>query len=285
MKGNEALRAAIPRLREAGVEDAARDARLLLAHAMGLAPDRLTLHLADLLTEAQRMAYDAAIAARSARQPVAQITGQRLFWGRSFRVTPDTLDPRPETEALVAEALSRPFVKMADLGTGTGCILISCLLGMPMATGLGTDQSLAALEVAGGNARSHGLATRARFRQANWFQGVSDRFDLIVSNPPYIAAEEMADLSPEVREWEPHAALTPGGDGLDAYRAIAAGAGARLLAGGRLLLEIGPTQGRAVAALLAAQGFEAIRILPDLDGRDRVVAAVAPGQTDRCGSA
>ncbi len=285
MKGNEALRAAIPRLREAGIEDAARDARLLLAHAMDLAPDRLTLHLPDLLSEGQRAAYDAAIAARAARQPVSQIIGQRLFWGRSFRVTRDTLDPRPETEVLVAEALSRPFVKMADLGTGTGCILISCLLDMPMATGLGTDQSLAALEVAGGNARAHGLGTRAQFRQADWFQGIADRFDLIVSNPPYIAADEMPALSPEVRDWEPMAALTPGGDGLNAYRAIALGAGARLMPGGRLLLEIGPTQGAAVVALLAAQGFAGLRILPDLDGRDRVVVAVAPGDADRCGSA
>lgn len=285
LSGSQALRDAIGRLRETGVEDAARDARLLLAHAMGLAADRLTLHLPDILTDAQLRSYQAAIAARSARQPVAQIIGQRLFWGHSFRVTPDTLDPRPETEMLVAEALSLPFVKMADLGTGTGCILISCLLGMPMATGLGTDQSLAALEVAAGNARSHGLATRARFRQADWFQGIADRFDLIVSNPPYIAASEMSALSPEVRDWEPHAALTPGGDGLEAYRTIARGAGARLVPGGRLLLEIGPTQGVAVTGLLAAQGFDAIRILPDLDGRDRVVVAVAPGDAGRCGSA
>jgi release factor glutamine methyltransferase len=284
MKGNEALRAAIPRLREAGIEDAARDARLLLAHAMGLAPDRLTLHLPDPLTEGQQAAYEVAIVARAARQPVSQIIGQRLFWGRSFRVTRDTLDPRPETELLVAEALSRPFVKMADLGTGTGCILISCLLDMPMATGLGTDQSPAALEVASGNARAHGLGSRARFRQADWFSGIADRFDLIVSNPPYIAVDEMPALSPEVRDWEPLAALTPGGDGLDAYRAIALGAGAHLMPGGRLLLEIGPTQGPAVLALLAVQGFESLRILHDLDGRDRVVAAVAPGDAGRCGA-
>ena len=284
MTGADALRAAIPRLRAAGIEEAPRDARLLLAHALHIAPDRVTLHTGDVLSETQEAAFDAAIAARAARQPLSQITGQRLFWGRRFRVTRDTLDPRPETETLVAEALSRPFVKMADLGTGTGCILISCLLGMPMATGLGTDMSEAALAVAEGNAKAHGL-TRARFRQADWFKGITDRFDLIVSNPPYIAADEMADLSPEVREWEPHSALTPGGDGLDAYRAIALGAGARLMPGGRLLLEIGPTQGQAVAALLTAQGFQAIRILPDLDGRDRVVAAIAPGAPDRCGCA
>lgn len=284
VSGSVALRAAIPTLREAGVEDAPRDARLLLAHAMGIAADRLTLHLPDTLTDAQAAAFKSAIAARIARQPLSQITGRRLFWGHMFHVTQDTLDPRPETEILVAEALSRPFVKMADLGTGTGCILISCLLGMPVASGLGTDLSAAALLVAAENATTHGLGTRVRFRQADWFSGIADRFDLIVSNPPYIAASEMEGLSPEVLGWEPHSALTPGGDGLDAYRAIALGAGARLMAGGRLLLEIGPTQGQAVSALLAAQGFQAIRILPDLDGRDRVVSAVAPGDADRCGA-
>lgn len=284
MTAAEALRAATARLRAGGIEDAARDARALLAHAMGLAPERLGLHLPDILEDGAQHSYEAAIAARLRRQPVAQITGRRLFWGRAFRVTPDTLDPRPETEVLVAEALSRPFLKMADLGTGTGCILISCLLDMPMASGLGADLSPAALKVAAENAAAHGLGARARFVQSDWFSAIPGRYDLIVSNPPYIAADEMAALAPEVRDHEPHLALTPGGDGLDAYRAIARGAGARLLAGGRLLLEIGPTQGAAVCALLAAQGFADLRILPDLDGRDRVVVAVQPGDAGRCGA-
>lgn len=283
--GAVALRAAIPRLRAAGVEDPARDARALMAHALGVAPDRLLLHLDQPLTEDQARDFDAAIAARAARQPVAQITGRRLFFGLSFRVTPDTLDPRPETEALVTEALSRPFHKMLDLGTGTGCILLACLRGMPMAQGLGVDVSDAALTVAATNAADLGLGARARFLRSDWFSSVPGAFDLIVSNPPYIAADEMAALAPEVRDWEPALALTPGGDGLDAYRAIARGAGARLMPGGRLLLEIGPTQGQAVAGLLVAAGLAGVRILPDLDGRDRVVAAVKPGDTDRCGCA
>jgi release factor glutamine methyltransferase len=225
------------------------------------------------------------VAARAARQPVAQITGRRLFWGLPFRVTPDTLDPRPETETLVAEALRRPFWRMLDLGTGTGAILLACLKGMPVAHGVGTDLSEAALQVARGNAAALGLTHRARFRRADWFSGISDRFDLIVSNPPYIAAGEMPGLAPEVRDWEPHMALTPGGDGLDAYRAIARGAPARLMAGGRLLLEVGPTQAFAVSALLAAQGMTDIAILSDMDGRNRVVTAVMPGDTDACGAA
>jgi release factor glutamine methyltransferase len=285
MKAQDALRRAVPRLREAGIEDGARDARVLLAHALGIGHDRLTLKLQDEMTGPQEAVYDQALAARMARQPVAQITGRRLFWGQSFRVTRDVLDPRPETETLVAEALRAPFLKLLDLGTGTGCILLSCLKGMPMARGLGTDISDAALQVAVGNTRDLGLEARARFRKSDWFANVTGAYDLIVSNPPYIAAEEMPALAPEVRDWEPHLALSPGGDGLDAYRAIARGAGARLMPGGRLLVEIGPTQGAAVSALFAEAGLAGIRILPDMDGRDRVVVAVKGGSADSCGCA
>jgi release factor glutamine methyltransferase len=275
MTGAEALRAAIPRLRAAGVEDPVRDARLLLAHALGFAPERLLLHLPDEMTPPQAGSYEAAILARIARRPVAQITGQRLFWGRSFRVTPDTLDPRPETEALVAEALAAPFTRVLDLGTGTGCILLTLLAERARATGLATDLSPAALDVAQENAARLGLSDRASFALSDWFGAVTGPFDLIVSNPPYIAAGEMALLDPEVRLHEPHLALTPGGDGLDAYRALARGAPAHLAPGGRVLFEIGPSQGQAVAGLLGAAGLTDIRVLPDLDGRDRVIAARA----------
>lgn len=284
MKAQDALRRAVPRLQEAGIEDGSRDARVLLAHALGIGHDRLTLKLQDEMTPPQEALYDAALDARIARQPVAQIIGRRLFWGLSFRVTRDTLDPRPETETLVAEALKEPFLKLLDLGTGTGCILLSCLKGMPMARGLGTDISDAALQVAVGNTRDLGLEAQARFRKSDWLDKVTGAYDLIVSNPPYIAAEEMPQLAPEVRDWEPHQALTPGGDGLDAYRAIALGAPSRLMPGGRLLVEIGPTQGAAVSELFRAEGLDDIRILPDMDGRDRVVAARKPGG-DRCGCA
>lgn len=283
MKAQDALRRAIPLLQDAGIEDAARDARVLLAHALGIAHDRLTLKLPDEMTAPQQRLYDEALSARRARQPVAQIIGRRLFWGLSFRVTRDTLDPRPETETLVAEALKQPFLKLLDLGTGTGCILLSCLKSMPMARGVGSDISEEALRVAIGNTRDLGLEARARFRRADWFQGVSGAFDLIVSNPPYIAADEIPALAPEVRDWEPLHALTPGGDGLDAYRAIARGAGARLMPGGRVLVEIGPAQGQAVAGLFTAAGLAEVRVLQDLDGRDRVVAAVKSGSQSGCG--
>ena len=285
MKAEAALRLAVPALRDAGVEDAARDGRMLMAHAMGIAADRLTLHLADELTEPQAKVFEAALAARVSRQPVAQIIGQRMFWGRSFRVTKDTLDPRPDTEALVIAALERPFLNVLDLGTGTGCVILSLLADRPMARGLGVDISGAALKVVQDNAASLGVAARADFRVSDWFSNVTGRYDLIVSNPPYIAADEMPGLAPEVRDWEPHLALTPGGDGLDPYRIIARAAPARLMAGGRLMVEIGPTQGAAVAAMFAAQGLVDIRVLPDMDGRDRVVAATKAGDTDACGCA
>ena len=271
------LRDGIAALREAGIEDAPRDARLLMAKAMGVPADRLTLHLAEPLTDAAVHSFTALIKSRVARQPMAQILGERLFWGRSFEVTRDTLDPRPETEVLVKEALRKPFTRILDLGTGSGCILISCLLEMPEAHGLGVDLSEAALRVAARNAERRAL-TRARFAPSDWFRAIPDRYDLIVSNPPYIAAAEMPLLSPEVRNWEPKAALTPGGDGLAAYRAIAAGALAHLMPNGRILLEIGPTQGAAVTALLKKQGLTHIRILSDLDGRDRAVCAEMPSE-------
>ena len=164
-------------------------------------------------------------------------------------------------------------------------LLLALLHEIPDAFGVGTDLSLNALRTARANAVALGLADRAVFVVCSYAAALRGPFDLIVSNPPYIAEGEMPDLAPEVRDWEPLLALSPGGDGLDGYRAIARGAGARLLPGGRLLVEIGPTQAAAVAALFAAAGLERVRVLPDLDGRDRVVVAVKPEAADRCGCA
>ncbi|MBN2630586.1 MAG: peptide chain release factor N(5)-glutamine methyltransferase [Rhodobacteraceae bacterium] len=271
----QALSAAIASLRAADVPDPVPDARALLAHAAGIAPDRLTLHLPDVAGADVLERFAALVQRRVAREPVSHLIGHRLFWGRRFAVTRAVLDPRPETETLVAAALSAPFSRVLDLGTGSGCILLSLLAERPDATGLGVDLSPDALTVARANAAILGLDARASFACGTWFAPVSGRFDLIVSNPPYIAADEMAGLSPEVHDHEPHIALTPGGDGLAAYRALAAGLGAYLAPKGRVLLEIGPTQGNRVSALLKAAGF-ATKILPDLDGRDRVVAAHLP---------
>jgi release factor glutamine methyltransferase len=271
--GAEALRAGSARLRDADVPGAERDARRLLAHAWGVSPDLLAGRLSDDLPDDARMTFDRHIAARARRVPVSHLTGQREFWGRSFRVTPDVLDPRPETETIVELALGAPFGRVLDLGTGSGCILITLLAERPQATGVGTDVSPAALEIAGQNTATHGVADRIVLPLSDWYADIGGRFDLIVSNPPYIAASEMAALDPDVRDHEPRGALTDEADGLTAYRAIAAGAADHLAPGGRVLVEIGAAQGPAVAGIFEAAGLDAVRIHPDLDGRDRVVSA------------
>ncbi len=275
MTGTEALRAALPRLQAAGVEGAARDLRLLLAFATGIPPDRLTPVLADPLPGAAAARFEAAVSARVSRQPVSQIVGGRLFWGRWFRVTPDVLDPRPETETLIAAALDGEFSRVLDLGTGSGAILITLLAERAGATGTGVDLSPKALSVAAANAAALSVAGRATFLQSDWLSAVRGRFDLVVANPPYIAQAEMPGLSPEVRLWEPRLALTPGGDGLDACRSILRDVRSVLVPSGRVLLEIGASQGDAVAALCQSAGLQAVTVLQDMDGRDRVVSAVA----------
>lgn len=271
MRAAELLPEAARRLSAAGVADAARDARRLLAFAMGIAPERIILHLHDEVEKPIISAFHEALEQRIARRPLSQIVGERLFWGRAFRVTRDVLDPRPETEILVDAALREPFGSVLDLGTGSGAILLTLLAETPSARGLGVDLSAAALDVARENALRLGVA--ADFILSDWFAEVTGRFDLIVSNPPYITAEEMEGLAPEVRDWEPHLALSPGGDGLDAYRRIAREAPLHLNEGGLVMVEIGPTQGMAVVELFRSQGFQSVEITPDMDGRDRVVTA------------
>ncbi|MGC9420083.1 MAG: N5-glutamine methyltransferase family protein, partial [Rhodovulum sp.] len=191
MTGAEALAGATRRLNAAAIPDAPRDARRLLAHALGIEPGRLTLVLPDPLAPEAARRFEAAVVRRLAREPVSHITRSRAFYGREFHVTPAVLDPRPETETLIEAALAGPFDRVLDLGTGSGCILLTLLGERPGATGVGTDISEDALAVARENARRLGVAT-ADFRRADWFGDLSDQFDLIVSNPPYIAAEEMS---------------------------------------------------------------------------------------------
>lgn len=270
---NMVLRGGIRMLTPVLGEAAIRDARVLMAEVIGVEPGLLTPELSRMLTPADVSRFEYFIRRRMMREPVARILGRRLFWGRSFEVTADVLDPRPETETLVSLALGRAATQVLDLGTGSGCILASLLAEWPGATGTGTDISGAALSVARRNADRHGLGARADFLLSDWFSAVEGRFDLILSNPPYIAATEMPALAPEVHDHDPQIALTPGGDGLSPYRAIAAGAGAHLVDGGRLMVEIGPTQGAEVASFLSAAGFAAVAVHPDMDGRDRVVTA------------
>ncbi len=258
-------------LSDAGIDGAARDARWLMAAALDVQRDRLTLCLGDEIGEDAKAQFLEFAGARTTGKPVSLILGGRNFYGRWFMVTKDVLDPRPETEELVALALEELFSNVLDLGTGNGCILISLLSERGEASGIGIDKSALALAVAARNATDLGVSGRITFTESNWFDAVTGQFDLVVSNPPYIAIDEMPGLQPEVRKYDPHLALTDGGDGLGAYRSICAGAMAHLLPGGRLLVEIGPTQAGAVQALFEQAGLANIEIRHDLDGRDRVV--------------
>ncbi|PSL20741.1 peptide chain release factor N(5)-glutamine methyltransferase [Shimia abyssi] len=266
------VKAAAEALGKAGIENAGREARALVALATRRRADRLSLEMREDAGSADEQALADILAARLRRVPLSHILGRRAFFEHEFHVTPDTLDPRPETEVLVREALAGSVRRVLDMGTGTGAIAISILAARTTAQGVASDVSTAALAVAEKNATRIGVSDRLALIESDWFGAVQGRFDLIVSNPPYVALDEMEALAPELA-FEPRIALTDEGDGLAAYRAIAAGAGDHLTAGGRLLVEIGWQQGAAVSALFEAAGLADVRVLRDLDGRDRVVAA------------
>jgi release factor glutamine methyltransferase len=269
--GSQVLAAAVQQLTKVGVPDAARDARKLFAYASGVDARRLTLILPEPVSAEVMTRFDHLIARRSRFEPVSHLIGSRAFYGRDFEVTKDVLDPRPETETLIDVALRDPFARVLDLGTGSGCILVTLLAENPGAVGVGADVSPKALAVALRNAQRNHVDDRATFVQSDWMAGIRRPFDLIVANPPYIAADEMAGLSRDVREWEPRLALTDEADGLSAYRTIIAQAQDVLEPEGRLIFEIGSTQGKAVAELMLQWGLAHVFVIPDLDGRDRVV--------------
>ena len=277
----QAMASAAARLRAAGVADPARDARVLLAHAAKIEASRVTLIAPEELAEDVAARYEQLISLRVIRVPVSHLIGEREFFGRRFKVSGDVLDPRPETESLIEVALSQPFTRVLDLGTGSGCILVTLLAEREGALGLGVDLSEAACLQASANAVLHRVEARCDIRQSNWFSAVEGQFDLIVSNPPYIALVEMEDLSDEVLNHEPHLALTDGGDGLSCYRAIASGVSDFLAPGGRVLAEIGPTQSEAVAGFFQEAGLEHVCVVQDLDGRDRVVLGAKPADKMR----
>lgn len=270
--GSVLLAQGVRQLNDAGVPDAPRDARRLLAHAVGIEAGRLTLILPEPVTQEAEARFAALLQRRAGREPVSHLLGYREFYGRRFKVTRNVLDPRPETEILIEVALQDAFASVIDLGTGSGCILLTLLAEMPEARGVGTDLSEDACRVAEDNMHALDLAERAAILRTSWADGIEGQVDLVVSNPPYIGLDEMDGLSPEVHDHEPHMALTDGGDGLSAYREISQQAAGLLRVGGRLIVEIGPTQAIAVAQMFADNGFEKVRVIQDLDGRDRVVS-------------
>jgi len=262
-------------LTAAGIDGPERDARVLLAHVMEIDQASLMARMNDTLPQSALYGMDRVVAVRSLHQPVSHITGKRDFWNHEFLVNSDVLDPRPDTETLVAAALEQPFDNVLDLGTGSGAIILSLLAERPQAMGVATDISAKALDIARRNAGRIGVADRVQFTEANWFEGVVGQFDLIVSNPPYIAESELANLAPEVRDWEPHLALTPGAEGLEAYRHIAHGLKAALAPNGRAFFEIGFRQAVDVSEIFTKAGFTHLRVLQDLSCHDRVIALKA----------
>ena len=268
----DTLQRATMMLSAAGIENPERDARILLAHVMEVDQAQLIARMNDPLPPSALFGMDRVVAVRSLHQPVSHIVGKRGFWNHEFLVNSDVLDPRPDTETLVAAALEHPFDTVLDLGTGSGAIILSLLSERPKATGVATDISPKALDIARRNAGRVGVADRVRFEEADWWTGLSGQFDLIVGNPPYISEVEMETLAPEVRDWEPHLALTPGGDGLSAYRIIAAGLNQFLAPNGTAFFEIGYRQAADVKEIFQNSGFTKLNILQDIAGHDRVIA-------------
>jgi release factor glutamine methyltransferase len=253
MKVREALADAAGRL--AAVSDTARlDAELLMAYALGVERETLLLHRLDDQVPA---GFEPLVERRLAHEPVAYIIGRRAFWTIELEVGPGVLVPRPDSETLIEAAIERFGTEgpatILDLGTGPGTLLLAALDQWPRATGVGVDVLPKALAYARRNAARLGLANRARIVSGDWGEGLNERFDLILCNPPYI--EGVAVLMPEVANWEPHQALFAGDDGLDAYRWLAPELGKLLAPGGVACIEIGAGQEKAVSALFAAQGF------------------------------
>jgi release factor glutamine methyltransferase len=267
--------------RSAAIEEPDADARVLVGHALHLDRARLIAQ-SDRSLEAREITVISGLAARRlTREPVSRILGQKEFWSLSLTVTPDVLVPRPETETVVEGALDfvvrsglrMEKLRVLDIGTGSGALLLALLNELPDAKGTGTDTSTAALQVARTNAARCGLEARCNFIACDVASGVEGPFDLIVSNPPYIARGEIASLAPEVREYDPMVALDGGDDGLAVYRVIAAQARQFLAPGGRLFVEVGAGQEPSVRAIFVDSGLTVGVARKDLAGIPRVLGA------------
>jgi release factor glutamine methyltransferase len=274
----EMRRALAAEFRTVGIESPELDSRILVGHALGLNLAALAAADARVVDREQADAIAALAQRRLSREPVARILGIKEFWSLQLRIDAATLVPRPETETVVEAALaaidaagkrSQPL-RIADLGTGSGALILALLAELPNATGVGTDKSFPALRVARDNARRLGIA-RAAFLACDMAAALSGAFDLIVSNPPYIASGDIAALAPEVRDFDPRTAIDGGPDGLDHYRAIAAVAPALLAPGGILVVELGAGQAAAVAALFSATGLAPSPPRTDLTGVPRAL--------------
>ena len=264
-------------LEAAGVESPQTDARAMVLGVLGLPVEALIREPDLKLSRAQSRRLSNWLVRRIAGTPVSRLLGRREFWSLSFKIGPATLDPRPDSETLVETVLAElkprreQALRLLDLGTGSGCLLLALLSELRQATGVGVDIAPAALKIAAENAESLGLADRAEFRKGDWTRGLSGPFDVILSNPPYIVRDEIEHLAAEVL-CDPIRALDGGPDGLDAYRRILAEAPALLAPGGLMALEIGWDQAEALTGLIEASGGRVRRLVQDLAGLDRVLA-------------
>jgi release factor glutamine methyltransferase len=286
----QTLAVSVQRLLHAGIDTARLDAEVLMGHVLGLTREQLLASADFLLSEVHLRRYHELLRRRLEREPIAYITGRQEFWSLEFRVLPDVLIPRPETERLVeiSLALARELSKTSslqvlDIGTGSGAIAISLAKELPSAVIWATDVSPAALEIARSNAAGNGVAARIRFFHGDLFEAVGEftgRFTLIVSNPPYIRSAETDALEPEVSRWEPPGALDGGADGLDFYRRIARQARDYLAPNGAVAVEVGADMGKEVSRLFTAAGYyTGVAIFQDYAGRDRVVVARLAGKS------
>lgn len=264
----DALRGATARLRTAGVEHPAREARLLAGLAFGCDEPQS-------LSPGENHRLATLVARRARREPFAQIAGCREFWSLDFEVTADTLTPRPDSETLIEFCLGRfahhPPARILDLGTGTGCLLVTLLVTWTGSTGLGVDISERACAVAARNARRHGVGDRAWIMCGDWAAALDSTFDLVVANPPYVSGDDMAGLDPEVALHEPGVAFEGGVDGYDCYRRIVPRLATLLTRDGVAVIEHGPDQRQGLAVLAGDSGLDVVAALDDYGGRHRVL--------------
>ncbi len=270
-------------LKAADVESSLPDARLLLQHALSLSPEAFLLALENVVEDEYTARYFRYLDRRIDHEPVSRIMGRRAFWKHEFLITTATLDPRPDSETLLEAVLDavpgrHAPLKLLDLGTGTGCLLLSLLAEYEQASGVGIDQSLPAVEIATLNARRLELQERAEFMVSDWQDFAGEKFDIIISNPPYIPTAAIQNLMPEVAGYDPRAALDGGADGLDAYRAIFARLHIWLAAGGVAAFEVGIGQDAEVRALAEEAGFTWKETRADLAGVPRIVVITSTSQ-------
>jgi release factor glutamine methyltransferase len=277
----DAVAEAAARLAAAGIEDGRREARLLVALALGVDPAVVWGFPERSLDESARRRLSGFLTRRAAREPLSRLRGTREFWSLDFALSPETLDPRPDSETLIEAALEllpdrQAALRAVDFGTGTGCLLLAFLSEFPNATGMGVDIQPGAVAVARRNAAALGLKERARFMVGAWDEAISGAADVILANPPYIPSKEIETLAPEVALYEPRRALDGGPDGLAAYRILLSASRRLLVPGGLALFETGAGQAEVVADLAVERGLQVRAVKRDLAGIDRCVAVNCP---------